>query len=100
MVSTHNRFTQPRGTAGAAAYCGTIYLFGGESQAEKSTLSEVLRLSADGRAWESATPMPSARNYARAVVFQASVFLVGGNPSVGMSHSSFGSTLVERFRAC
>jgi N-acetylneuraminic acid mutarotase len=90
----------PRGTAGAAAYCGTIYVFGGESQAERKTLSEVLRLNAAKSAWGKAVPMPSARNYARAVVFGGSVFLIGGNPDVGMSHSSAGSTLVERFQDC
>ncbi|HEV7388916.1 MAG TPA: kelch repeat-containing protein [Gemmatimonadaceae bacterium] len=90
---------EPRGTVGAAVYCGTIYVFGGESQARKTTLSEVLRLNrANG--WESARPMLSPRNYARAVLFGGSVYLVGGNPTVGMSHSSAGSTLVERFRAC
>ena len=34
----------PRGTAGAAVYCGAIYVFGGESQAAGKTLDEVLRL--------------------------------------------------------
>jgi N-acetylneuraminic acid mutarotase len=90
----------PRGTAGAAAYCGTIYVFGGESQAERKTLNEVLRLNAAKSGWEQAVPMLSARNYARAVVFGGSVFLVGGNPDVGMSHSAAGSTLVERFQGC
>ena len=37
---------EPRGTAGAAVYCGTIYVFGGESQAKRATLAEVLRLDA------------------------------------------------------
>ena len=90
----------PRGTAGAAVYCGTIYVFGGESQAAKSTLNEVLRLNVGDNSWEQTTHMPTARNYARAAVLDGSVFLVGGNPSVGMSHSSEGSTLVERFEAC
>jgi N-acetylneuraminic acid mutarotase len=90
----------PRGTAGAATYCGTIYVFGGESQAAGKTLDEVLRLDTNAGAWRESTPMPSPRNYARAVVFRGSVFLVGGNPAVGMSHSSSGSTLVERFTAC
>lgn len=91
---------EPRGTAGAAAYCGTIYIFGGESQAKNTTLDEVLRLDANRSAWRRALPMPSARNYARAVPFKGSVYLVGGNPTVGMSHSSAGSTIVERFEAC
>jgi len=90
----------PRGTAGAAVYCGTIYVFGGESQAAKKTLDEVLRLDSAGNRWILSMPMPSPRNYARAAVLGASVFLIGGNPTVGMSHSSAGSTLVERFSAC
>jgi N-acetylneuraminic acid mutarotase len=91
---------EPRGTAGATAYCGTIYIFGGESQARNTTLDEVLRFDALRGAWQKALPMPAARNYARAVPFRGSVYLVGGNPAVGMSHSSAGSTIVERFRAC
>ena len=91
---------QPRGTAGAAVYCGRIYVFGGESQAKKSTLAEVLRLDATRGVWEEARPMPEARNYARAVVLNGSVYLVGGNREVAMSHSAPGSALVERFTAC
>ena len=90
---------EPRGTAGAAAYCGTIYVFGGESQAKHSTLDEVLRLDTQRAGWSAATPMRSARNYARAAVLDRSVYLIGGNPTVGMSHSSAGSTMVERFDA-
>jgi len=89
-----------RGTAGAAAYCGTIYIFGGESQAKNTTLDEVLNLDGNRNGWRRALPMPSARNYARAVQFKGSVYLVGGNPTVGMSHSSAGSTIVEKFEAC
>jgi len=91
---------EPRGTAGAAAYCGTIYIFGGESQAKKTTLDEVLKLDAKRNAWQRAAPMTIARNYARAAPFRGSVYLVGGNPTVGMSHSSAGSTTVERFEGC
>lgn len=91
---------EPRGTAGAAVYCGEIYVFGGESQARKTTLDEVLRLDPIANRWERATPMITPRNYGRAVVFKGSVWLVGGNRTVGMSHSSAGSTLVERFAAC
>ncbi|HJP61490.1 MAG TPA: kelch repeat-containing protein, partial [Gemmatimonadaceae bacterium] len=91
---------EPRGTAGAAPYCGAIYLFGGESQARKSTLDEVLRLDPVSRTWHPSTPMRAPRNYARAVVFRDAVWLVGGNRTVAMSHSSPGSTLVERFAGC
>ena len=91
---------EPRGTAGAALYCGAIYVFGGESQAKKATLDEVLRLNPSTNQWDKATPMRAPRNYARAVVFRGAVWLVGGNQVVGMSHSASGSTLVERFVAC
>jgi N-acetylneuraminic acid mutarotase len=91
---------EPRGTAGAAAHCGTIYIFGGESQSRNTTLDEVLRLDTNQNVWRRTVPMPTARNYARAVTFKGSVYLVGGNPTVGMSHSSAGSTIVERFHAC
>jgi N-acetylneuraminic acid mutarotase len=90
---------EPRGTAGAAPYCGTIYVFGGESQAKNAVLSEVLRLDSSRIAWGAAQPMPTARNYARAAMLGKSVYLIGGNPVVAMSHSAAGSTLVERFDA-
>jgi N-acetylneuraminic acid mutarotase len=90
---------EPRGTAGAALYCGTIYIFGGESQAKDAVLSEVLRLDSSRIAWGAAQPMPTARNYARAAMLGNSVYLIGGNPVVAMSHSAAGSTLVERFDA-
>jgi N-acetylneuraminic acid mutarotase len=89
----------PRGTAGAAVYCGTIYVFGGESQATNSTLAEVLRLSARRDSWENAIPLPSARNYGRAVPFGGSIYVIGGNPVVANAHAAAGSTLVERFTA-
>ena len=91
---------EPRGTAGAALYCGDIYVFGGESQSRKTTLDEVLRFDTASKMWQTATRMRTPRNYARAVVFRGAVWLVGGNRNVAMSHSSPGSTLVERFQAC
>jgi N-acetylneuraminic acid mutarotase len=90
---------EPRGTAGAAVYCGTIYVFGGESQAKRATLDEVLRLDVPSGAWKQATPMRSARNYARAVAFKGGVYLIGGNSAAGDAHSAAGSTTVERFDA-
>jgi len=90
---------EPRGTAGAALYCGSIYVFGGESQAKNAVLSDVLRLDSRDSAWSTAPPMPTARNYARAALLGHSVYLIGGNPEVAMSHSAAGSTLVERFDA-
>jgi N-acetylneuraminic acid mutarotase len=90
---------EPRGTAGAAVYCGTVYVFGGESQAKRATLDEVLRLDIRRAAWTAATPMRSARNYARAVAFKGNVYLIGGNAAAGDAHSAAGSTMVERFDA-
>jgi N-acetylneuraminic acid mutarotase len=90
---------EPRGTAGAAVYCGTIYVFGGESQAKNTVLNDVLTLDSSGSGWRAAQPMSSARNYARAALLGNSVYLVGGNPVVAASHSAAGSTLVERFQA-
>ena len=90
---------EPRGTAGAAVYCGTIYVFGGESQAKNTVLNDVLTMGSSGNGWRAAEPMPSARNYARAALLGNSVYLVGGNPVVAASHSAVGSTLVERFQA-
>jgi len=88
----------PRGTAGAVVYCDAITIFGGEAQAEGLTLNIVEWLDADKGVWNPATPMPTARNFARAVLFQDSVYVVGGSPIAGSSHSSQGSAVVERFR--
>src|SRR6266404_4200052 len=90
---------EPRGTAGAAVHCGTIYVFGGESQAKNTVLNDVLVLNSSTNAWRAAEPMPSARNYARAAVLGNSIYLVGGNSVVAASHSAAGSTLVERFQS-
>jgi N-acetylneuraminic acid mutarotase len=88
----------PRGTIGAVVYHGAILVFGGELQAAQSVTNEVLRLNPQTLAWEALEPMPTARNYARAVVFKDAVYVVGGNPSAGASHSAAGSNIVERFR--
>ena len=88
-----------RGTAGATLYCGTIFIFGGESQATNSTLDEVLRLNESRTGWERSRPMPEARNYARAVEWRGTVYLIGGNSTVENAHAARGSTLVERFTA-
>jgi len=90
---------EPRGTAGAVVYCGAIHLFGGESQATNSSLSEVFRLDPTKGAWEKLAPMPHARNFARAVLFNGGVLVVGGSPTAGSSHASAGSQIVESYRA-
>jgi N-acetylneuraminic acid mutarotase len=86
----------PRGTAGAAAYGSSIYVFGGESQASGRTLAHVLRLRAGSRRWERMTPMPTARAFARAVVFRGAVYVVGGSRVTASSHSATGTKIVER----
>jgi N-acetylneuraminic acid mutarotase len=88
---------EPRGTAGAVDYCGSIYLFGGESQAKSETLADVMRLGAGDSTWSHETSMPTRRNFARAVPLGDDVYVVGGSELPGSSHSSAGSTVVERF---
>jgi N-acetylneuraminic acid mutarotase len=90
---------EPRGTAGAVVYCGTIYLFGGESQARHKSLADVLRYDGENDAWVAASPMPTARNFARAVLYDQEVYVVGGSSQAGSSHSSAGSAVVESFHA-
>jgi N-acetylneuraminic acid mutarotase len=87
----------PRGTAGAVVYCGTIYVFGGESQARRQSLGDVLRLTHDG-AWELVASMPTARNFARAIILEDAVYVVGGSPTPQARHASIGSAIVERYR--
>jgi len=89
---------EPRGTAGAVVYCGAIHVFGGESQAKRQSLGEVLRLNRNGR-WEQISTMLTPRNFARAVVLDDAVYVVGGSPAPEASHASIGSAVVERFRS-
>ena len=88
---------EPRGTAGAVLYCGGVYLFGGESQAERINLDSVLRLDLGRNVWETVTAMPIARKFARAVLFKDSVYIVGGSTVLANSHSPNGTASVIRF---
>lgn len=88
---------EPRGTAGAVVYHNAIHLFGGESQARRQCLNDSLRLDPQSMKWEKLTPMPTARNFARAVLFQDAIYIVGGSPLPGSSHASPGSNIVERY---
>lgn len=88
---------EPRGTAGAVVYCGGIYLFGGESQFERKNLDSVLRLDLERNVWETVTAMPTARKFARAVLFMDSIYIVGGSTDLTDSHSPVGTASVERF---
>lgn len=86
---------EPRGTAGAVVRCGAIHVLGGESQAQRRTLADVLRLDPSG-GWQPLAPMPTARNFARAVVFRDAVHVVGGSLVPQTSHAPEGSAIVER----
>ena len=88
---------EPRGTAGAVRYRGALYLFGGESQAQGRSLASVLRLDPRQGTWSEVAPLPTARSYARAVLLGDAVYVVGGSPLAGRSHSSEGSAVVERY---
>ncbi len=88
---------EPRGTAGAVSYDGAICVFGGESQARGKTIAETLRWVTGTKDWKTLPPMPTARNFARAVVLDGSVYVVGGSREAGSSHASAGSDVVERF---
>jgi hypothetical protein len=74
-----------------------VYVVGGESQAREASLSSMLRLDAGAAAWVSAPPLPTARNFARAVTLHDRVYVVGGSPTPGRSHASEGSAVVESF---
>jgi N-acetylneuraminic acid mutarotase len=87
----------PRGTHGAVHFRGAIHVFGGESQSEGSVLGAVLRLDPKTREWEQVSSMPTARSYARAVLHDEGVVVVGGSAEPGDSHASSGSKAVERF---
>ncbi|MBI3792011.1 MAG: hypothetical protein HY275_14195 [Gemmatimonadetes bacterium] len=89
----------PRGTAGAVPYCGTIYLFGGESQAAGATLALAQRLDVAHGAWVDVRAMPTARSFARAVPFGADILVVGGSLVPSTSHAVAGSGTVERYHA-
>lgn len=87
----------PRGTAGAVTYCGGIYLFGGESQAQRRNLDDAWRLDLKRNLWETVTSMPIARKFARAVVFKDSVYIVGGSIVLANSHSPIGTASMLQF---
>jgi N-acetylneuraminic acid mutarotase len=89
----------PRGTAGAVVYCGALHVFGGESQATRQSLGDVLRLDPGAIAWRQGPPLPTARNFARAVLFGDAIYVVGGSPTPDSSHASEGSAIVESYRA-
>lgn len=90
---------EPRGTAGAFVRCGAVYVVGGESQAREESLASMLRLEVGAGAWTLAPPLPTARNFARAVPWRDRVYVVGGSPTPGRSHASEGSAVVESFPA-
>ena len=88
---------EPRGTGGAAFIGGHIHYFGGESQSARRVLADVLRLAPGDAKWTKAAPMPTPRNFARAVLFKGAVYVLGGSTEYGSSHASRGSAVVERY---
>lgn len=86
-----------RGTGGLVAHRSGLYYFGGESQAERAVLADVLFLAPGAREWSVSSALPTPRNFARAVAFKGAIYIVGGSTAYGSSHSSIGSAVVERF---
>jgi N-acetylneuraminic acid mutarotase len=87
----------PRGTAGAAVENGSIYVFGGESQPGAKVLGDVYRFRPGETRWTRVGRLPTARNYARAVVYHGGIYVVGGSTTFGDSHGATGSAVVERY---
>ena len=86
-----------RGTGGAAVLSGAVYYFGGEQQAKRAVLDSTLRLDAGAKTWVPDAPMPTARSFARTVVFRGRAYVVGGSTTYGSSHASPGAGVVESF---
>jgi N-acetylneuraminic acid mutarotase len=87
----------PRGTVGAVVWRRSIYVFGGESQAKGIVLSDVYRLAPGASRWQRVSRMPTARSYARSVVFRGRIYVAGGSTTPGLAHSANGSRVVETF---
>lgn len=86
-----------RGTGGAVALGGSIYYLGGEQQAKSAVLNSVVRLDKGAKEWVQDAPMPTARNFARTVLFKGRAYVVGGSTVYGRSHASPGAGVVESF---
>ena len=86
-----------RGTGGAIVLGRSIYYFGGEQQSRRAVLNATLRLDSGAKAWIGDAPMPTARNFARTVLFKSRSYVVGGSTVYGRSHASPGAGVVESF---
>lgn len=86
---------EARATVGAVVWRGTIWIVGGESQAESRCLASVQRFDATTRRWQDCTALPTARNYARTGILGDVMYVIGGSTLAGSSHASVGSTIVE-----
>jgi N-acetylneuraminic acid mutarotase len=86
-----------RGTGGAAVLAGAIYYFGGEHQATSTVLNSTLRLDPGANTWAADAPLPTARSFARTVLWKGRVYVVGGSTVYGRSHASPGAGIVESF---
>lgn len=86
----------PRGTSGAAAFNGFIFVIGGESQGENRVLDDVLVLAPGSDSWRAGPSMPTPRSFARTVVYRNSMYVVGGSSEPQTSHAPLGTPVVER----
>jgi N-acetylneuraminic acid mutarotase len=77
---------------------GSIYVFGGESQARSRVLADVFRLAPGASSWQRVSRLPTPRNYARSVVYRDRIYVVGGSKVAGDVHAARGSRTVEWFR--
>ncbi|MBL8513298.1 MAG: hypothetical protein JNJ55_04840 [Betaproteobacteria bacterium] len=90
---------EARGTTGAVAHCGRVWLIGGESQRESRVLGRVESIDepallASGP-WQRAHDLPTPRAFARSVVFDGRIHVVGGAVAYGASHEAIGTATVE-----
>lgn len=89
----------PRGTTGAVAHCGRVVLVGGESQREGRVLGRVESIAESaliaGGLWQPAANLPTPRAFARSVVFDGRIHVVGGAVAYGASHEAIGTATVE-----
>lgn len=86
-----------RGTGGAVVIGGSLYYFGGEQQARSAVLNSTMRLDRGAKEWVTDASMPTARNFARTVLFKGRAYVVGGSTVYGRSHASPGAGVVESF---
>ena len=97
--------------AGVVCFQGHLYVIGGEANA-KTRLNSVLKYNPDTDLWHSLSPLSSPRSSVCAVADSKSLYVIGGNSSIGHlnivekydpdsdSWSKIPSTIQERSSAC